>query len=338
MGNSYRAEVDSIRKQREHNQIAIRHEMPKYGDNNFRNEIQIGSSRYRIDGSTVTSNHGDVSRVCPSVTTLVWDGKDFKWFGIRGRLAAEASKSHSAQLEQSSAERWLQGFYGNLERPSVSVGFKLGGSRRQAKFDREVARHQTCFVFPTASIAKAFDDLVVAGLALRSSALGVSHRSEMYLDPLTGRKGFGGATKLVSNGKLSISSGVPNLAATNFVPLLFEVELRNIFLLPHLIVIQSGSATQARSYDAIRLEVSEWQMQVNSVPQGSEFLGYVWRFMNKDGGPDRRYNDNYQIPVIRAWEIDFFIQGIGELHLAFSSRNAVFAFKTAYEKFAVLLE
>jgi len=34
------------------------------------------------------------------------------------------------------------------------------------------------------------------------------------------------------------------------------------------------------------------------VPRDARLLGTTWRFVNKDGGPDRRFANNYQLPVV----------------------------------------
>jgi len=38
-------------------------------------------------------------------------------------------------------------------------------------------------------------------------------------------------------------------------------------------------------------------IETGSVPSDSVVVDYTWRFLNKDGGPDRRFNNNYQIPI-----------------------------------------
>ncbi len=34
------------------------------------------------------------------------------------------------------------------------------------------------------------------------------------------------------------------------------------------------------------------------VPKDSLILEYTWKYLNSKGGPDKRFNNNYQIPVI----------------------------------------
>ena len=47
-------------------------------------------------------------------------------------------------------------------------------------------------------------------------------------------------------------------------------------------------------YDDTGLRSCEMEMD-----DGSEVVGYQWRYARVDGGPDRRYHSNYQIPITR---------------------------------------
>lgn len=261
-----------------------------------------------------------------------WHNGAYRWRQSKARRHEDVATSRMEQLEEGTPSDWLRGFVADLPRPTIPVGLKVGNKRRQAKADRYLINKSFVIVKPPDNISKAFNALVKAGLALKKSALGVTHTSEVFLDDYTGRKGFGGANKLVSDASVEIQTAIPRHVEANFSPLCISVDTRNLFFLPHILVVQNGNDVSARSYDAVQLHVSEWNMQVQHVPAGSEFVGYVWKFMNKDGGPDRRFNNNFQIPVIRTWEVDFAIDSIGELHLAFSSRSAVHDFAAAFSE------
>lgn len=286
----------------------------------------LEDSQVRVDGTTPTG-------ATPRVVALDWHAGQFRWRVAPAAVEADSDAPSSLALGDGTPQEWLHGFSGASNSTRVSVGFKLGARRRRAKADKRISGQNLVFVEPPDSIRDTYNEVVTTALALRASAMGVSHQSEVYLDPHTGRKGHGGATKLVANADLTITTGHPAGAKLNFVPLVVHASGHTYFFLPHVLASRTGTDVTANSYDTVRLEVTEWRMQVDQVPSGAEFVGYVWRFMNKDGGPDRRYNDNFQIPVILTWEVDFFIQGVGELHLAFSSRAAVATFKAAFERF-----
>ena len=40
-------------------------------------------------------------------------------------------------------------------------------------------------------------------------------------------------------------------------------------------------------------------------PPGAVVVGETWRYVNRKGGPDRRFNNNRQLPICLYGEIDF---------------------------------
>ena len=312
--------------------IAVRPLSPILNEKPFLPAVKSGSTEVSLQTNSLTLTHSSPLSTSPNIVVMDWHNGAFRWRQTKARRHEGVATSRTEQLEEGTPSEWLRGFVADRPRPTVPVGLKTGNKRRQAKADRDLINKSLVIVKPPDDISIAFDALVKAGLALKKSALGVTHTSEVFLDDYTGRKGFGGANKLVSDASVEIQTAIPRHVEANFSPLCISVDTRNLFFLPHILVVQNGNDVSARSYDAVHLHVSEWNMQVQHVPAGSEFVGYVWKFMNKGGGPDRRFNNNFQIPVIRTWEVDFAIDSIGELHLAFSSRSAVHDFAAAFLK------
>jgi hypothetical protein len=46
-------------------------------------------------------------------------------------------------------------------------------------------------------------------------------------------------------------------------------------------------------------------VETEGVPEDSRILYHTWRFTNKDGGPDRRFSNNTQIPVVEYSNVFF---------------------------------
>lgn len=60
----------------------------------------------------------------------------------------------------------------------------------------------------------------------------------------------------------------------------------------------------------IRLScASERFIEQNSVPSDAQVIGQTWAKSNKDGSPDRRFRDNFQIPIVRYGSLRFTSQG-----------------------------
>ncbi|MGO4389057.1 SH3 domain-containing protein [Microvirga sp. 2YAF29] len=73
-------------------------------------------------------------------------------------------------------------------------------------------------------------------------------------------------------------------------------------------------------------------IESESVPGDSQITGYAWAKSNRDGSPDRRFKDNYQIPIVRYGELRFSTPtGIAEAYQV-SNCEAALAFGAAFQR------
>ena len=74
------------------------------------------------------------------------------------------------------------------------------------------------------------------------------------------------------------------------------------YLAPDGVYTIAGNRRRVAIYSYIglqaRTESFEW-LEEQAAPNDAEFVRYQWRFPNKDGSRDLRYNNNHQIPVFR---------------------------------------
>lgn len=69
------------------------------------------------------------------------------------------------------------------------------------------------------------------------------------------------------------------------------------------------------------------------VPRDAEVRGYTWAKTNKDGSPDRRFKENYEIPVCIYGNLTFRSKtGVTEEYMV-SNAQAVAAFAEAVKKY-----
>jgi hypothetical protein len=68
-------------------------------------------------------------------------------------------------------------------------------------------------------------------------------------------------------------------------------------------------------------------IEEEGTPSDTTVVGQTWRFVNKNGGPDRRFNGNRQLPICLYSEVDFRSQGglNGRLHLSQSDAGETLA-------------
>jgi hypothetical protein len=78
-------------------------------------------------------------------------------------------------------------------------------------------------------------------------------------------------------------------------------------------------------------------IEEQTLPGDSEQVGQVWAKSNRDGSPDRRFRDNYQIPLMRYGEISFRSKtGLNEVYQV-SNWKALEAFQRALKRYLAAL-
>jgi hypothetical protein len=116
-------------------------------------------------------------------------------------------------------------------------------------------------------------------------------------------------------GKLIKRTPVGGIAAHR-VPLRYLVtnisipylKLSNLefYFLPERLLIRRGSTFAAVFYKNIQISGSTTRfVEEESVPRDAQVVDQTWRFVNKSGGPDRRYNNNRQLPICAYSEYTF---------------------------------
>jgi hypothetical protein len=128
-------------------------------------------------------------------------------------------------------------------------------------------------------------------------------------------KYHGGATSAVRPEGTSVAVGDPPILKTNIEVPSLRVGRQRLFFFPDRVLVFEGEQVGAVSYGALRVEVGTQQFIVDgSVPRDAKVVGQTYRYVNKSGGPDRRFKDNPQLPIALYETIHFqSTNGLNEL-------------------------
>ncbi|MEM5504930.1 hypothetical protein WNY81_08710 [Shewanella frigidimarina] len=78
-------------------------------------------------------------------------------------------------------------------------------------------------------------------------------------------------------------------------------------------------------------------IESENVPSDTEIVDHTWAKANKNGDRDKRFADNYQIPVVQYGELHFTSKsGINEVYM-FSNPEPAFAFKNTFDEYKQVL-
>lgn len=110
------------------------------------------------------------------------------------------------------------------------------------------------------------------------------------------------------------------------------IELGNMKLLflPDWILVYERGTYGAISYESISVESSKTQfIEEERVPTDCSIVGHVWKFVRRDGGPDRRFNNNWEIPIVVYGMLELTSSTGLNIHLHGSSVERCASFATA---------
>lgn len=135
-----------------------------------------------------------------------------------------------------------------------------------------------------------------------------------------------GAYTLISRGPAAVgnlptkgfncSLQIPSIRANNIV----------LHFLPDQILIYTGRYLSI-SYTQLFIEVRSTRFsETGAIPSDSQRIDTTWQYVNKSGGPDRRFNNNRQIPVLEYGEVTFRTATGLEMRLQTSNSEKAKAF------------
>lgn len=80
---------------------------------------------------------------------------------------------------------------------------------------------------------------------------------------------------------------------------------QDLYLFPDRILVYQGRNVGAVSYSELSVEVVPTEfVEDSSVPPDALILRNTWRYTNRNGGPDRRFSNNAQLPVVQYGEAE----------------------------------
>ena len=96
----------------------------------------------------------------------------------------------------------------------------------------------------------------------------------------------------------SVRVDEPPFIKTNVPIFRMAVGRQTLYFMPDRLLIVEGTQVGAVSYRSLDISVNKTQfIEDGAAPADAAIVGRTWRYVNRDGGPDRRFNNNPQLPV-----------------------------------------
>jgi hypothetical protein len=141
------------------------------------------------------------------------------------------------------------------------------------------------------------------------------------------QKYHAGATSLIN--RTSVHAGILQIprVTTNLPIAGIDMGAIKMFLLPDMILYLEGKTFANIPYEALGVRSGTTRfIEDDTVPRDARVVGKTWRYVNKSGGPDRRFNNNRQLSIAEYGVLELTSASGLNIHLNTSSAEKATAF------------
>ena len=119
-----------------------------------------------------------------------------------------------------------------------------------------------------------------------------------------------GASHIVSRKVTQLTNKAPSVVKTNISIPAISGGRRSVFFMPDVVLVLDGQRVGAIAYDELKIRWSDSIfLETGRVPRDAHVVGYSWQYVNRSGGPDRRFKNNRQVPRVMYQEMS--LEGSG---------------------------
>jgi hypothetical protein len=114
-----------------------------------------------------------------------------------------------------------------------------------------------------------------------------------------------GVSKTVARTQISPRRANPLLIKSNVEFLQLPLGKETLYFTPDAILVIAGAKVAAFRYGDVEFVSTPTRfVEDSAAPSDTQVVGETWRFLNRNGGPDRRFNNNRKLPICLYGEID----------------------------------
>jgi hypothetical protein len=142
-----------------------------------------------------------------------------------------------------------------------------------------------------------------------------------------------GATSLITRRDTKSGRFSPPYIETNIDIFGIDTGTIKLYFFPdHIFVFQNGQYG-AVSYQSFHLACSPSRfIEDGTVPRDAQIVGHTWQYVRKDGGPDRRFSNNRQIPIAQYAHLEVSSTTGLNIHLQVSNVSLTQRFVDVFSK------
>ncbi len=129
---------------------------------------------------------------------------------------------------------------------------------------------------------------------LKSNAI-IWQVNNIYLNQNT--KVYAGAGRSLSTKPINVKEKCPSFLKTDVT--VYEVKLtkEKLYVFPDKLLVVKGNKIGSIHTKDLDIHFSNTRFITDFAPNDARVIDYTWRYVNKNGGPDKRFNNNSRLPI-----------------------------------------
>ena len=113
-----------------------------------------------------------------------------------------------------------------------------------------------------------------------------------------------GVNTLTKRSAIRLEVGVPPKVQCNIKVPTLKATRATLYFFPDRLLVYDPSGVGALPYSDLHAEAGQVRfVESDQVPRDATQVGTTWQYVNKKGGPDRRFSNNRQLPVMLYGEL-----------------------------------
>lgn len=118
------------------------------------------------------------------------------------------------------------------------------------------------------------------------------------------RKYQSNASSIIKRTNVKIQYKTPSYIKTNVKVLMIPVGKQKMYLFPDRILIFKNNKVGGLSYANFNITQHDQRfIESGTVPKDGTIIDYTWKYVNKSGGPDKRFRNNQKLPILMYSQI-----------------------------------
>ncbi|MGB5959771.1 MAG: hypothetical protein WBG73_03845 [Coleofasciculaceae cyanobacterium] len=141
-----------------------------------------------------------------------------------------------------------------------------------------------------------------------------------------------GSNSALIRQRAKIGKQTPTLIKTNIEVWGVDAGNIKIYLLPDRFFAFQDGVYSAIFYDDIQVSIQDLEyVEQERLPRDAMVIGQTWKYVRRDGGADRRFNNNRQLPVVKYGVVAFSSQNF-IAYLIISSLQVASSFTQSFSQ------